>query len=85
MGRFIFHPREAAQVGAGAKEGFDLVAAGGQFMDHVGADKTGGAGDETFHGLREQAARRSSKHKITLFSGRLFRKKEFDIRKIPFK
>ena len=52
------------EVGAGADQGFDGVPAGDEFVDEIGADEPGGAGDEALHsGWLCRSGRPGSKRK----------------------
>src|SRR6185436_100384 len=46
---------EAADVGGGPEQGADLMTAGVEGVDEVGADKTRGAGDKAVHRMRGAA------------------------------
>jgi hypothetical protein len=50
-------PFESALVGSRAEQGADRVAARDQFVDEVGTNETGGAGDEALHGVGERRVR----------------------------
>src|SRR4051812_11845660 len=48
---FIIGAGQTARIAARSEQGFDFMAASDQFMNQVCPDKSGSAGDKTFHQL----------------------------------
>ena len=58
---------QAAQIAAGAQEGLDAMAAGGQFLHQIGSDKPRRACDKTIHRLNDRVVLKKTKTQSFFF------------------